>query len=185
MAGVVSASMKDAAKVFESGKWSVLRDIDKMTDKVSCTGVYGSDYGKQLTTDTLYIGISGGISSVTMRFDESPALPFRLGTKLEKEIRSLMLKSDEFQTALTAKRLRMQVGTLVSGIQDFDIDLTGLSDALDNIKQGCPMPALTSAPILAPTLKTEPISTCNTELISKMQKAGITKNQLLQVCGLK
>jgi hypothetical protein len=180
------ASLKDAAKVFESGKWTVLRSIDKMTDKVNCTGINGGDYGKQLGMGGLYISVKGGIEGVTMRFDDAPARPLRLASKMEKDVRALIIEALEFQSVLSSKRLRLQVNTLVSGLQEFDIDLTGISEAFENIEQDCPIPE--TVPVAAVTLpaaavKAEPVPLCSAELIGKMQKAGITKNQVTQVCG--
>ncbi|MFD1839115.1 hypothetical protein [Paracidovorax cattleyae] len=133
-----SASLADSKKVFSSGSWSVLRGTDSMTDKATCTGVYKKDYSKQLSADTLYISIRGGISSVTMRFDDEPPRGLRLATETEKGIDAITVNEAEFDKLLQSSRLRMRVSTLVSGIQDFDIDLRGLNDAVENIRSGCP-----------------------------------------------
>lgn len=42
--GSAQAGLKDAAKVGTFGNWTILRDVDKMTDQVSCTGIYKDDY---------------------------------------------------------------------------------------------------------------------------------------------
>jgi hypothetical protein len=44
-----SANLAGAPTVFRAGTWSVRRAVDSMTDKMSCTGIYQSDFGAQLT----------------------------------------------------------------------------------------------------------------------------------------
>ena len=131
-------SLKDAKKTFQSGGWSVLRSVDQMTDKATCTGIYKADYGIQLTPAKLFLNVSGGIQTVTLRFDDSPANQMRLATSLEKEIRAVILDDNEFTQALASKRIRYQVLTLVRGVATGDIDLTGAMEAQRHITDGCP-----------------------------------------------
>lgn len=180
------ANLKDATKVSSSGKWTVLREINKMTDKVLCTGIHDGNYGRQLSSDGLYIMVGGGIKSVTMRFDDAPAQNLRLGTKMESDIRAVILDGADFQSVTSSKRLRMQVGTLVSGLQEFDLDMTGIGEAYENIKAGCPV--VSDSPVALPVPTTTPASidtsnSCTVQLVAKMQKAGVSKKQVAQVCS--
>lgn len=187
MCGIAQAGLKDATKVFTAGNWTVLRDVDKMTDKVSCTGIYKNDFGKQLAQDGLYISIRGGISSVTLRFDDSPARGMRLPTQIEKDVRAVMLEGSEFDAAIASSRLRGQVLTLVSGLQEFDLDLTGIAEASANIKSGCPLPIAapeaTGAPALPPTENPVVPALCSQELLDRLQAAKVTKSQIQKICN--
>jgi hypothetical protein len=132
------ADLKSATKVFEAGGWSVLRDVNMMTDKTDCTGIYKGNYKIQLSEDSLYISIGGGIESVTLRFGDEPPRSLRLAESLEKKVRAVIITGSDFESAMSSPRLRYQVGTLVSGIQQGEIDLTGARAANENIKAGCP-----------------------------------------------
>lgn len=181
--GSAQAGLKDAAKVGTFGNWTILRDVDKMTDQVSCTGIYKDDYSKQLASRGLYIQVRGGISSVTLRFDEDPPRSMRLAEKMEKDIRAVMLQGAEFESAIAAKRLRGQVLTLVSGLQDFELDLTGIAEAVASIRDGCPPIAPPPEPQAAPAAPTTPPALlCTTELMDRMKAAKVTPTQIQKIC---
>ena len=185
LCNVAFADLSIAKNVFQSGKWAVLRDIDNMTDKVVCTGILGADKNKQLTDNKFYLRIGGGINNVTLRFDDAPAEPFRLATDLEKNMGVVVLNGSEFEKTKSSTRLRAIVGTLVSGLKEFDLDVSGINEALENIHQGCPIPAssLAAGPAPAVQVKSETQPKCSPELMNRMQKAGVTKIQLSQVCA--
>lgn len=181
----VQASLKDATKVLTVGNWTVLREVDKMTDKISCTGIYKQDYGKQLARDGLYITIRGGISSVTLRFDDQPARQLRIPTKMEKDIRAVMLEGEEFAAALASSRLRGQALTLVSGLQEFELDLSGIAEAVASIRSDCPPPAAIasepapSVPVVAPA---EAPALCSAVLLERMKTAKLAPLQIQRIC---
>lgn len=173
-------SLKDATVTFSKGNWKVLRSVDLMTDRTSCTGIYDNDYGVQLTPDTLYVSVSGGIESVLLRFDDQPPARMRLATDMEKKIRSVIISGGFFSQLSTANRLRYQTSTMVSGIKTGEIDLTDFSAALSNIQQGCP-----STGTQASDSKSVPTSaggTCSVELISKMKQQGLAPEKILAIC---
>lgn len=175
--------MAAAKKVFESGKWTVLRDVDKMTDKVICTGILGSDYQKQLTRDTFFISISGGITSVTLRFNDGQAEPLRLSSKSEKDVRAVIIRGSDFEKLKASTRLRGVVTTLINRSQELDLDLTGVGEALLNIEQGCPSSVLATSTAKPAEPTIELTLSCSADLIGKMQRAGVTMAQVAQVCG--
>lgn len=141
---VQSQGLKDAKRTLTSGKWTVLRSIDPMTDKVDCTGIHDGNYRVQLSADGMYIRIAGGIQSVTLRFDDEPARALRLPTKMEKDVRAIILEGGEYEAATKASRLRYAAITLVAGTAQADLDLTGIGEALEHIKAGCPLPTKAS-----------------------------------------
>lgn len=183
-AGGAHANLKSATKVGTFGNWTILRDVDKMTDKVTCTGIYQQDYSRQLSDEGLYISVKGGISSVTLRFDDLPARPMRLAGKIEKDVRAVMLEGADFDLAVSSVRLRGQVLTLVSGVQDFELDLSGIRDAVSNIKAGCPANAVGAVSAPAP-LAAEPPQppSCSPDLLDRMKAAKVTPAQVQKICA--
>ena len=132
-------SLRDATVVFRAGNWKVLRLVDPMDDTVRCTGIYKDDYRIQLSPDNLFIGIQGGIETVTLRFGDKPAQKLRLASEMEKKIRSAIITGAEFEELNGSKRLLYQVNTLISGIKTGEINLDGFDEALSNIRSGCPL----------------------------------------------
>ena len=177
MASIAFAQGLKAAKpTLKVGNWTVLRSIDAMTDKVSCTGIYKSNYGIQLSANKLYVNISGGIQSVTLRFGENPPENLRLPQKMEKDVRAVIIEGSEFQNALATNRLRLQVLTLVRGVTFEDIDTTGIKSAVEHIQAGCPLPTEAGSAESA-------LGTCPSEMVTKLRASGLTEDQILKACG--
>jgi hypothetical protein len=171
-------SLKDAKVVLRSGNWKVLRTTDPMKDTTSCTGIYKENYSVQLTSETLYIGVQGGIEGVTLRFGDKPARGLRLAQEMEKRIRSLILSGSEFSELSGSTRLRYQVSTLVSGIKTDEIDLAGYDAALAYIRAGCASgadPAPQQGPSAVGTL-------CAPALVERMQAQGLKEEQISSMC---
>jgi hypothetical protein len=171
-----AGSLANAPVVFKSGNWSVLRSTDAMTDKASCTGIYKDQVGIQLANDSLFISMQGGIQSVTLRFDDQPPERLRLGTEMEKELRSVRITGDEFRKLLGSSRLRVQVLTLLRGIEDRDLDLIGISEALANIRQGCPGAPQGSAASEKPSL-------CSDKIQKRLREKGMSPTDIQYVCS--
>ena len=177
------ADLKTATTAFSSGNWKVLRDKDAMTDKTDCTGIYKSDFGIQLTEDTLFIRVTGGIESVTLRFGEDQPKPLRLATKMEKDIRSVILTGTEFDQLQNASRLRYQFSTLVSGLKTGEIDLTGFTPALENIKEGCPVQQSAPSPESTSQDTNSQIGAlCTATLVARMRQQGLRSTQIHAIC---
>ena len=124
LAGAASAQQKtELAKV---GRWTVMRTIDSMTDKPTCVGLLNASWDVQLSPNRMFVRIQGGIDSVTMRYGDRPASPFRLPTRTEKELRSVIIEGGEFMDAVEGGRVRYQVGTTLRGIASGDLDITGV-----------------------------------------------------------
>jgi hypothetical protein len=184
---VAFADLKDAQVAFKSGNWKVLRSIDSMKDTVDCTGIYKENYGVQLTNDTLYVSVKGGVESVTLRFGNKPARSLRLAEKLEKNIRSIIISGTDFSELLESDRLRIQASTLVRGIANEDFDLSGIKDALDSIRANCPTQARTT-PAAESEKPSIPVSenltppVCSDALVSRMKAQGLKEKQILAIC---
>jgi hypothetical protein len=171
-----AGSLANAPIVFRSGNWAVLRSTNSMTDKTSCTGIYKDQAGIQLANDSLFITIQGGIQTVTLRFDDQPPERLRLGTEMEKEIRSVHITGDEFRKLLGSNRLRVQVLTLLRGIEDRDMDLIGLSETLSNIRQGCPGAPQGSAASEKPSL-------CSDKIQKRLREKGMSPADIQYICS--
>ena len=150
-----------------------------MKDTVSCTGIYKENYDIQLTPRTLYIRVQGGLQGVMLRFGDQPARPLRLAEEMEKKIRSIIITGSEFNDLADSNRLRYQVSTLVSGIKSDDLDLSGIQEALANIRAGCPLPG-GSAPAAKPAAPTG--SMCSAMLVERMRGQGIRDDQIEAIC---
>jgi len=183
---VHAQSLTEAPTVFTAGKWKVVRSVDNMTDKIDCIGIYGNDYSIQLTDHTLYAAIKGGIKGIEMRFDDDPVKPLRLPTSMEEKVGTVIINGSDFSSALKSMRLRIQVSTLVKGIQFKDIDTKDMMAALDNIKQGCPASsqrAATPEPISDKTPElAQSKGRCDSEMIGRMRSAKVTPPQIKSIC---
>jgi hypothetical protein len=173
----MAGDLSDARVTFRSGKWSVRRSKDTMTDKVSCTGIYNNDFGVQLSESDLFIRIRGGVQSVTLRFDDEPAQKLRLASEMEKKLDVADINGADFERLLSSKRLRMQALTLVRGLSESDLDLTGLRETLDNIKGGCPDTGTAS-----PQGKVQTIGLCTSKVVSRLKARGLSEEAIGEIC---
>jgi hypothetical protein len=174
-------AITDGVRAFQSGDWTVYRSKGQMTDKTTCTGIYRGDPSYQISERTLYINVPGVIESVILRFGEEPAEPFRLATSMEKRIRAVSIAGGELDRLLATPRLRLQVGTLVSGIKTYDINLKGLPEALENIRAGCPGEAGASSSGQA-AREASPTNSCDSALLGRMLANGVTQRQINAIC---
>ncbi len=173
--------LKDAKTTLKTGNWTVLRSTDTMTDRVSCTGIYKSNSGIQLVQDRMFVGIAGGIRSVTLRFGENPPQSLRLPQDIEKKVNSVIVEGAEFRQALDTTRLRVQVLTLVRGVTTEDLDTTGIQAAVEHIRAGCPLQA--DGGVGAKPSST-PESACLEPLIARLRAAGVSEQQIATACRL-
>ena len=126
-----SVQLSDLPVIPNSGYWSVRRSVDAMTDKPICVGFYKDRFDIQLSDAELYISLEGrgGVSLVTLRFDDKPAKPSRLASEIERDISAVKISGSDFQELFPSKRLRAQIYTILDTIVNEDLDLTGLKEA--------------------------------------------------------
>lgn len=177
MAPIANANLATAPVVFTSGSWSVVRTIDAMSDKTDCTGIYKGDRSIQLTDDTLFISVAGGLEGITVRYGEQPAERLRLATDIEKRIRAVSISGNGFQKLLGSERLRVQVSTMVRGIKTFDLDLSGLNAAVDNIRAGCPGDEMVESGSSGSD------SLCGDRVIARLQERGVPEEDISYACS--
>jgi hypothetical protein len=123
---------------FRSHSWAVEEAIDQMTDKKKCTALYKGAWTIQASPGNFFVSTRGrgGVKAYTIRFNDEPAEPLQNATNIEKEISAADL-SMYSERIYTAKRLRVEILTLVSGVVNEDIDLNGLNDAIGYIRSNC------------------------------------------------
>lgn len=169
-------SLADGVPAFKAGGWVVLRTKDTMTDKVSCTGVLNGDYAIQLSETTMYVRVRGGVRSVTLRFDDHTPERLRLPSDFERR-GTVVFSSEEFAKALGSSRIRMQVMTVLDNLDQKDLDITGIREAHENIKAGCPGEAQSAA-----TAAPAGGSLCSTLVVTRMRQRGIAEGDVRAVC---
>jgi hypothetical protein len=125
-------------EVFKSGMWTVVQDTNPMNDKRTCTSIYKNAWTLQGSNDTLFLSLRGrgGVSAITMRIDEAQPLPMRLATESEKNISAANFQG-EFAQIYQAKRLRVQILTVLHSVVNEDVDLTGFKEATDYMRANC------------------------------------------------
>jgi hypothetical protein len=181
VAPTVYAALADAPVVFKENDWRVVRSVDMMTDKVSCTGLLGEGFETQLTEDTLYIKIKGGVDSVTLRFGDKEARPMRLASQTEKNVRSVTLTGAEFQELIQSERLRVEVLTMLQQLVAKDINTKGVRQVVENIRAGCPVPAPKEVAATADARKSiEPV--CSKLVVDRMRLAKLKDSQIALIC---
>jgi hypothetical protein len=133
-----SSGQPNTSRKFHSGPWFVDESIDTMTDKKRCTALYKNDWTIQGVSNNLFVSLKGrgGVQGYTLRFDNDPADEMQFASSTEKDISAIILGYN-FERATKAKRLRIQINTLVSGIVVEDIDLAGFSEAVNYMKDRC------------------------------------------------
>ena len=104
----------------------------------------------------------------------------RLPQKMEKDVNAVIVEGAEFSEALDSTRLRLQVLTLVRGVAQEDLDTSGIKEAVEHIRAGCPVSA-TSQPTTAPRAESSPL--CSDELLTRLRAAGVTQSQIQSACG--
>jgi hypothetical protein len=148
-----------------------------MSDKTSCTGIHKGDRTIQLTGDTLFISVQGGIESITLRFGDEPPERMRLATDIEKKVRALSITGNEFRKLLGSRRLRVQVLTMVQGIAMFDLDLSGIEDAVGSIRSGCP-----GEPVGDGQSTGSAASLCGDQVIARLKERGVSEADVSYAC---
>lgn len=124
------------------GQWTVYRSVNSMTDQVTCVAT-ANDGSVQVTVDTFSIGYRGrgGVSSYRYRLDDGPATELHLASGIERDIGAFIIRGDEFQNILKANRIRVEALTILRGLANDDIDLTGLHSIYPTLSTNTCAPA--------------------------------------------
>lgn len=140
MQSAIAASPKEKNPKRQFGNWVIVRSVDPMTDAVKCEGRHLVNPKEiQLSGSTLFIATAGGVRSLTIRFGDEPAEEMRLPTQLESRVGAFLIEGDEFEKAMTTKRVRAKILTMYEGVKTIEFDSTGIDRAVEHINAGCPL----------------------------------------------
>jgi hypothetical protein len=109
-----------------------------MTDKKTCTALYQAAWTIQGTSDSMYVNLGGrgGVKAYILRIDDAAADSLRLASKMEQQISAVDL-DHSFDRVYNAKRVRLQISTVLRDVVIEDIDMTGFKESVDYIKGRC------------------------------------------------
>jgi hypothetical protein len=151
--------------VFQSGNWFVVRSSKPGSEQSACTGFYKSKTSVQLGPDSLLFQVPGRMDSIALQFGKA-VLPVRAPRTIENEVGAVVVTGAEFELARRSRTLELKVATS-TGHPWWSISLKGMSEAVDNIKAGCP--AVSRGP-------------CSALLLDRMKEARLTSAQVDAVC---
>jgi len=126
-----NADLSDAEVIKTSGNWSVRQSKDFLTDETICTALYKDRFDIQVNEGVFYINMKGkgGVSLVKYRIDDNDAKTYGNYDSTMRSSGVIKFKHDViFKSILSAKRLRVQVYTLLEELVNHDIDLNGLAE---------------------------------------------------------
>ena len=126
--------------VFRSGPWFVVRSVREAGNVVACTGFYRANRRVQLSKDALIIEMPEEVKAVAFGFDDQPVGAQRPLSAGEKDLKAIALEGEDFKSLARSRKVRLEVVT-PQGTMRHELDLRGLPGALENIEQGCPVPA--------------------------------------------
>jgi hypothetical protein len=164
-AGLAQPQFRSNEPVFQSGNWFVVRSSKPGSDQAACTGFYKSKTSVQLGPDSLLFQVPGQIESIALQYGKA-VLPARAPRTIEKEVGAVVVSGAEFELARRSKVLDLKVATS-TGNPWWSISLKGMSEAVDNIKAGCP--AVSRGP-------------CSALVLERMKEAQLTSAQIDGVC---
>ena len=79
-----------------------------------------------------------GVNYFILRFDDKPAQEMRIPSNQEKRIGVVILQNDDFLTLSNSNRLRAQIGNILNETEIIDLELKGITEAIENIRAKCP-----------------------------------------------
>ncbi len=154
--------------VFKSGHWYVVRSVRARGDTIGCTGFYKSERDVQLSAEQLIVKVSGELSQVVVRFNDEMSAPLRPPTKLERQLGAVVIAGEQFEKLQTSRRVDLEIATTQKR-RSVALRLQGLPQALANIREGCPLPAV-------------PAGACTEPLIARMRANGVSAAQVERIC---
>lgn len=169
-----AGNLRTAPIVAKSGNWTVKQIADAMTDKKSCVALYKSRLDIQVSEDDFYFSLKGkgGVSMITYRVDDERP-ESRLATDVEKRVDAADISGGDFRHLLGAKRLRIQILTVLSSLVEEDLDLSGIAQAHS---------AVVACPEQSTPLETGAETKCSDAQTQGMRKLGLSDDQVRRAC---
>ena len=131
----VANDFADAKEIGRFGNWKVVRKVDPFDDRVSCVGLYGSDYTYQLSHDALYVASKLYETGIQMKFDSKPTEQMRISTDMEDKIDAIIIEGSDFDKVLASNLLRIQIYSSMYGKKNIRVDLAGTQKAAKAIAE--------------------------------------------------
>lgn len=120
------------------GKWAIFGEADPMTDEMRCVAYYGGEKFVQVTKTSFAVGYGGrgGLKGYTLRFDNDPPLSMELPSRIEQRVSAFLIEDSDprYARLLSAKRVRIQALTVLSSVENDDVDLTDIQAVLAKLK---------------------------------------------------
>lgn len=119
--------------------WTLQKKASNFSGEVDC---YLSPRGKphvQISKDVMYVSYRGrgGVQGFRFRLDDEPISDMRLPTPIDQQIGAVRVDGVDFNGILNAQRLRLQVLTLIAGIAEEDIRLSGIAEQYARMRREC------------------------------------------------
>lgn len=126
------------AIVAEVGNWKVIKTEDSFSGEFKCVGHYKHNSRTYLEKDHLSMVTTDQytLEDVTIRYGEDPPRRTRKATGMETRFGVVVLKGKEFSELMKHNRVRTRV-TLFRSSTEEDVNLTGIQDAVEIMRNGC------------------------------------------------
>ena len=137
---VEAKTIQEMEVVATRGIWELRHVKDEFTDEKSCVIVVIANYDIRVSTSRLFINYSthGGAQGYQFRIDDGPVSGMQLPSEVDRRMGVIELEGRTFDKLLRAKRLRVQTLTLISGLENADINLVGLAELYLDMQKLCP-----------------------------------------------
>ncbi|MES2017344.1 MAG: hypothetical protein V4484_12705 [Pseudomonadota bacterium] len=134
----VAAAPEKEVVVFRSAYWHVAQSMHAITNKKNCSAIYKDSLKIQATRNNFLVSFRGrgGVASYVLRIDDNPPDAIKLASDMEKKISAVILESS-FERIYRASRVRLGVTTALGHSMGEDIDLKGLKESVDFIRDQC------------------------------------------------
>ena len=135
-----SEAPKTDPNIITDAGWQFRKSKDNFSDKLSCVISPAGKPHVQVNVGSIYISYRGrgGVQGFQYRIDDLPESGMQLPTDIEKQIGAIAIKGSHFDRVLSGSRLRVSTLTLVSGIQQEDLALAGMTRLYPRMVRECP-----------------------------------------------
>lgn len=139
-----TAQAQKTTTVETVGPWTVLKTTDPMTDKISCFAALTESKNVQFSPPAIFISMAGkgGVSGLQYRLDDQAATQFELASPFERRSSILSFgdagdvnRTRRIAGFSSAKRLRVQILTVLDNSVVYDIDMSSTKELLQ-VMQG-------------------------------------------------
>lgn len=120
------------------GNWSVEKYTNNMTDEVKCTAFLKTNRNVQMTNNTLYVRVQGGVEGYQVRFGNMVAEPIRLPDDETDARLGLVALHSFIGKALETQRIRLSIIRTIGDPVELDLNTKGITESMSFIRNECP-----------------------------------------------